>query len=311
VGDGFRILSGGQEEPGQRAIRRNGMSRRMRVALCVLFVGLGFLSLGCRGEPTGKVVVVVNGVELFEAGLDREMRHTRAFYIYQYGVDINDLDPNKEQDAATLDQIRADALARIVDQELVRQIAEGILPIEGGNTAGITVTDEEVNQRAEQYEAQAGSREEILQQNGFEDYDEFLDFVRGELRVEKLFMLYGEAEQVHARHILLEDEEQALAALARLEGGEDFAALAQELSLDPSVAENGGDLGWFGRGMMVAPFEEAAFSLEIGVLSQPVETQFGFHIVQVLEKDIRPDQQAFQSWFTAIRDQVEVEYPNE
>lgn len=82
-----------------------------------------------------------------------------------------------------------------------------------------------------------------------------------------------------ARHILVANEAEALDAIARLTAGEDFAALAQELSTGPS-GPNGGALGTFGRDQMVPAFEEEAFSLEIGTFSStPVQTQFGFHVV--------------------------------
>lgn len=79
----------------------------------------------------------------------------------------------------------------------------------------------------------------------------------------------------------------------RLLAGEDFAALAEEYSDDPGSGAQGGDLGWFGRGMMVAPFEEAAFSLEPGQVSEPVRTDFGYHLIEVIERDAnRPKEEA-------------------
>jgi parvulin-like peptidyl-prolyl isomerase len=92
----------------------------------------------------------------------------------------------------------------------------------------------------------------------------------------------------------------------RIVDGEDFATLAQEYSDDTSSAVNGGDLGWFGRGAMVAPFDEAAFGLEIGQVSEPVKTDFGYHLIEVTAKDAaRPKEataleqeraQAYQTW---------------
>jgi parvulin-like peptidyl-prolyl isomerase len=91
--------------------------------------------------------------------------------------------------------------------------------------------------------------------------------------------------QIHARHILVETREEAEAVLERLEAGEDFAALAEELSQDPGSGEDGGDLGWFPQGRMVPEFDEAAFSLSPGETSDVVETSFGFHIILVEERD--------------------------
>jgi peptidyl-prolyl cis-trans isomerase C len=94
---------------------------------------------------------------------------------------------------------------------------------------------------------------------------------------------FAVGEQVCARHILLETVDDAEAALARLEQGEDFAELAAEVSVGPS-GPDGGDLGCFGRGQMVGPFEQAAFAAEVGVPTGPVETQFGQHLILVSER---------------------------
>ena len=86
-------------------------------------------------------------------------------------------------------------------------------------------------------------------------------------------------EEIHARHILVPTEEEAKKALARVKGGEDFAKVATEVSKDPSG--NGGDLGWFTKDRMVPEFSAAAFKLKKGEISDPVKTQFGWHIIQV------------------------------
>lgn len=92
-------------------------------------------------------------------------------------------------------------------------------------------------------------------------------------------------ELVHAAHILVETEEEAQAVLQRIEEGESFEELAAELSTDSANAYRGGDLGWLSRGDTVAAFEEVAFSLEPGELSEPVETTFGWHIITVYERE--------------------------
>jgi peptidyl-prolyl cis-trans isomerase C len=86
-------------------------------------------------------------------------------------------------------------------------------------------------------------------------------------------------EEIHARHILLPTEDDAKKALARVKGGEDFAKVANEVSKD--TGGDGGDLGWFTKDRMVPEFSEAAFKLKKGEISDPVKTQFGWHIIQV------------------------------
>ena len=95
-------------------------------------------------------------------------------------------------------------------------------------------------------------------------------------------------EQISARHILVNEEAEAIDLIAKLEGGADFAALAQEFSTGPS-GPKGGDLGYFGRGQMVPDFEAAAFELEIGTFtSRPVQTQFGWHVIKLEDKRTQP-----------------------
>ena len=94
-------------------------------------------------------------------------------------------------------------------------------------------------------------------------------------------------EEVHARHILVPTEDEAKAILAQLKGGADFAALAKEKSKDPGAAE-GGDLGYFTKEQMVPEFADVAFKLNKGQLSDPVKTQFGWHVIKVEDKRMRP-----------------------
>lgn len=94
------------------------------------------------------------------------------------------------------------------------------------------------------------------------------------------------AEQVHAAHILVGTSELANRIYEELQSEPDrFAAIAQEQSIDEATAPNGGDLGWFPHGVMTAPFEEVAFSLAPGDISEPFETEFGWHIVRVIDRD--------------------------
>ena len=108
------------------------------------------------------------------------------------------------------------------------------------------------------------------------------------------------APQVHAAHILLTTQQAADEARARIEAGEDFGDVAREVSTDPGTAPNGGDLGWFTRGEMVPAFADAAFSLPVGEVSQPVASEFGWHLIKVLESD--PDQPLTNAQITRLQD---------
>jgi peptidyl-prolyl cis-trans isomerase D len=127
--------------------------------------------------------------------------------------------------------------------------------------------------------------------------------------------LSPEEEQVWARHILVPDEATANMVLEQLRGGANFADLAVSYSTDTGSAQQGGDLGWFGIGKMVPEFEETAFALQIGEISEPVQSTFGYHIIQVLGHEIRTlseseynqlKEQKFQEWLDEKRAATEV-----
>jgi peptidyl-prolyl cis-trans isomerase C len=110
-------------------------------------------------------------------------------------------------------------------------------------------------------------------------------------------------EEVHARHILVGSEDEARKVIAELERGADFAALAGEHSVDPSARTNGGDLGFFRRGQMVPEFAEAAFALEAGKrTTEPVQTQFGWHVIEVLNR--RTGTPSFEETEPRLRQEV-------
>jgi peptidyl-prolyl cis-trans isomerase C len=127
-------------------------------------------------------------------------------------------------------------------------------------------------------------------------------------------------QEIHARHILVATEAEAKEVEDRLKKGEDFATVAKEKSTDTSA--EGGDLGFFARGQMLKPFEDAAFALEVGQISEPVQTQFGWHIIKVEEKRDQPlptfdqvkeairtqlVQQKAQEVVTGLRDAAKIE----
>lgn len=115
----------------------------------------------------------------------------------------------------------------------------------------------------------------------------------------KTFAEFEPGREYHAAHILVESEEEAKALIEELDGGADFAALAREKSTGPS-GPNGGDLGWFGLGMMVPEFETAVVTMDVGTHSAaPVQTQFGWHVI-----DLKETRLAAAPTLDEVRDQL-------
>ena len=174
----------------------------------------------------------------------------------------------------------------------------------------------------EGFNTQFSDAQERMQKLGLKekDYLEFFDLqvLERKLLDDLTAELPRVEKQVWARHILVADEVTALTVIERLNSGEDFAVLAKELSTDTGSAQNGGDLGWFGSGAMVAEFETAAFALENpgDYTTTPVASDFGFHIIQLIAKQDRPltaeqydaaKNKVFSEWLTAAREEYGVE----
>ncbi|HID64430.1 MAG TPA: hypothetical protein EYP49_17065 [Anaerolineae bacterium] len=259
---------------------------------------------------TVTVVAKVNSVELSRDDFEQAVARDAKLIAQQYGIDWDD--PMAQ---SLLPELQQNVLDRLISQELLRQLAEA---------EGLTPTEDEVQAEIEDAKAR------ILEQGPFADFDEFLEsselteadieaIIRGGLVYEKMLEAHGgpkEMEQVHARHILVETEEEGDMVLAKLEEGQDFADLAAEYSIDTGSKDDGGDLGWFPRGTMVAEFEEAAFALEIGETSELVKTEFGYHVIEVLEREVRElepqllqafQRKAFDEWFAERKDLAEIE----
>jgi len=153
------------------------------------------------------------------------------------------------------------------------------------------------------------------------DFKTRMTFIRNKLAMEMLLIDEGKAaatdaamkkvyeeavskagtdQEVRARHILVPTEDEAKAVLAEIKKGTDFAELAKQKSKDPGAAAEGGDLGYFGKDQMVPEFAEAAFKLNKGDVSEPVKTQFGWHIIKVEDKRNKPVPP-----FEQVKDQIE------
>lgn len=205
--------------------------------------------------------------------------------------------------------ITKDDLYDAMFSQIGRQMLDELILIrlveQEADARGVSVAQEDVDAEVERLAAQVGGfgqLEFLLMQQGY-DLDQLADEIRFNLTMRALIVpgievtdeevkqffdenteLFAQEEMVRARHILVDSREEAEALRKQLEEGADFAELAREHSTDRGSGAQGGDLGWFGRGRMVAPFEQAAFTLEVGELSEPVETTYGFHLIKVEER---------------------------
>ncbi len=177
-------------------------------------------------------------------------------------------------------------LDQMIDVELVVQAA-----LAEGATIDESVIDGQVEQlRLAQVGGDDTQFQAFLQENKIADVQELRRLLGRDQLIEQMLLKHTTAEQVRARHILVaaapdEVESRKAAAeaiLAELQGGADFAALARARSDDPGSAAQGGDLGWAPRGVYVAPFDQAVFSMAPGEL-RLVQTDFGWHIIEVIE----------------------------
>lgn len=216
---------------------------------------------------------------------------------------------------ATLGNYRAQILEALIDQALL---------VQGARAQGRDVGPQAVQARLDALVADIGGNEAMGQWLAANGYtipelewtlhqtmlaDEMIDLITGPIS--------GSAEHVHARHILVDNQELAEQLRAELIDGADFGDLAAEYSLDLSTRIGGGDLGWISRGTLTLPeVERAALELGEGEISPIVESSLGFHVIEVLSRELRPlgeqargniHRQAVQDWLLGRRETVEIE----
>lgn len=218
-------------------------------------------------------------------------------------------------DLATLSGYQGQILQGLIDQKLLAQ---------GALASGPSVAEAEVQSRLEELAAEAGGNEALgawLAANGY-TLEGFRSAVAEEMLAQKMVeeiaaQVGDEADQVHARHLLVSTRGQADDLRSQIAAGEAFALLARQFTLDLTTRPAGGDLGWFPRGVLLAPeVEEAAFALEPGEVSPVVESEFGFHLVETIERGVRPlspnaavrlGELAVEAWLAAQRESAALE----
>jgi len=200
------------------------------------------------------VVATVGGEPITEADL--------AFAAEDIGADLNQIPP---------DQIRAVLLAQMIDLKLMAQAGDkqGLKEDQLFKLRLDYLTDRALRRAF----AKVAISDTITPEAIKAEYDKQVAAIPDE-------------DEVHARHILVSTEDDAKAIKAELDAGADFVELAKQKSIEPNAAQSGGDLGYFKRAVMVKPFADAAFAMEVGAISEPIQTQFGWHIIKV--EDRRP-----------------------
>jgi len=271
------------------------------IIMTLALASIGPISWAGEKNPSEDKVAVVNGSVITREDFNREMSHA------QEQIESMGKTPNDSQ----LSEIKKEVLRSLINLELLYQASQ---------ENGIKVNEEAINEQLkklkERFPSEAEFKDALSKKNTSETevksqigrsmaIQQFIDkqFFQKITVTDKETKDYydsrphffKEPEQVHASHILIKvepefDESQKLEARKKLEKiqqklqeGGDFAALAKEFSECPS-SEKGGDLGYFRRGQMVKPFEDAAFALEPGKVSGIIETKFGYHLIKVIDK---------------------------
>ena len=177
------------------------------------------------------------------------------------------------------EQYRKMSLEAVYPSLLTRAIDSKLVTLEG-RRAGFS-KDPDVKKRLLNVEDQIISEIFLTKTIGSQVTEEALQKIYSETKSEM-----ASGDQIKARHILLDSEEKAVEIIKKLQAGGEFAKLASEYSTGPSAA-SGGDLGWFGEGQMVPEFSKAAFALNPGdIVTKPVKTQFGWHIILVEDRKV-------------------------
>jgi peptidyl-prolyl cis-trans isomerase C len=245
---------------------KRGTHVRFAAATGVLALAL-FASLPLRAEDANPVLVKVNGAEIRQSDVKLAEE--------ELGPSLAQMDPATKKE---------NVLAFLIDMKIVAKAAE----------------DKKIEDRPDFKARLAFTRNRLLMDNllATEGKAAATDEAMKKVYDEAAKQIAGEQE-VHARHILVETEDEAKAIEAELKKGTDFAELAKTKSKDPGAAD-GGDLGFFTKDQMVPEFSAVAFALEPGKISDPVKSQFGWHVIKVEEKRSRkaPD-------FEQVKPQIE------
>ncbi len=248
-------------------------------------------------------------------GISLDAYNRQAAQAQAAMVQNTGLDPQSASGQETLKSLKQQVLDQMISDLIIAQQAE---------REGIKVTPDALNARLAQMIQDAGSVEKL------NEYMNKNQLTLADLCTQVRHQLLGEAmvnritaalptnvEQVHVRQILVATPALAQTLRDRARKGEDFAVLAKQYSLDETNKGNGGDMGWMPRGVLDPRLDAVMFDLPVNQVSDVISTQFGYHIVQVIEKDkaraLPPEliqdarQKAFLAWLQAVRETLKIE----
>lgn len=274
------------------------------LAVTMLY-GLGGFG-GGDTNPASAAVARVNGLDIPYGEYQSVYRNL----VQQYEMYVGPLS------GLDLESVGYEALSQLIDARLVLAAAR---------SERVSIPRADLDAEIDMIKAQFASDAEfrqVLRDNGLTER-QLRDLIEEDLLIERMQEmrlsevavtdedLRAAFEEVHARHILVQpvgdNWDAALARaeelLGRIRAGEDFAMLAMEHSQDPGSGARGGDLGYFGRGLMVPEFEEVAFSLGVGQVSEPVRSQFGYHIIEVMDHIVAEGEE-FEAAKESLRSQL-------
>ncbi|WP_100398195.1 peptidylprolyl isomerase [Bacillus sp. FJAT-44742] len=223
-----------------------------------------------QDAQNGETIVEVNDTVITEEEFINELKETYGEQMLNEMVQTTVLEDKAEEVGVTEEQV----------QEELDQYKENFNAEDDDELLMLLQTQYQLPVTSiEQFKNELIRPQLILEELTREDVD-----LSDEAKQEYFEENEEDLAEVRARHILVESEEEADELYEELQEGADFEELATEHSIDPGSGAQGGDLGFFSRGEMVEEFEETAFSLEEGEISEPVESDFGFHIIEVIEK---------------------------
>jgi foldase protein PrsA len=272
-----------------------------------------------QAQPTSRAVKTVNvtpvasvnGTPISRADYNRELAQAQAEFLKQPS-----LDAKSEAGQQGLQGLQTQVLGWMIDQVLIEQSAMA---------RGIKVTDAQVDAEIKRMRGDDQARFDAwLAENGLTP-----ESLRQQVRIDLLTAAVRDAVttsvsrkvlQVHVRHILTSNESVAQTALAQIKQGQKFDAVAKKYSEDESTRNKGGDLGFLPQGAMPPSFDQVAFSLKAGQVSDIVRSEFGFHIIQVIEIDPQHQvsdelwpvvqQHAFETWLADQRAKANIQRSN-